>query len=243
MLIDRFKYKASLTELWSKVFKDEKSYIELIFSEGSADSILCFAETDGDKVVSAFYLLKTYLYFNNKCYNGYYLYAAATDNSYRGKGIMSKLIKEAQDCCEKSGSDFISLVPSEASLYSYYKRSGFIGSMYCVEKAVTAPEAERAISADEYYSRRKLQINYFNFDEKSFSYAADCLKAAGFGFFSDKESIYIKDNGGEIIEHISFADAEFADCKKYPFGMLYPINPELNREWKHTDIYMNIALD
>ena len=31
--------------------------------------------------------------------------------------------------------------------------------------------------------------------------------------------------------------------EKVPFGMIFPINKELIRDWNYTDIYMNIALD
>ena len=241
MLIDRFIYKDTLSELWHNVFGDSYSYIELIFNKDFDDSILCFAELEGDEVVSAFYLLESSLLYNANTYKGYYLYAAATDKSHRGKGLMAKLIEEAQLYCKENGYDFISLVPSEESLYGYYGRFGFVSAMYSTSQNVSISDSYSTIDPmNYYYLRKKYCKDHIVFDELAFSYAADCLKAAGYDFCSDGNCILIKNSENEIIELLSQDDE---NCKKHPFGMLYPINHKLKRNWKYTDIYMNIALD
>ena len=130
MLIDKQKYKDSLSLLWHRVFGDYYSYISILFKEDYDNSILCFGELDNENVISAFYLLKNTLNFNGKIYNGFYLYAAATLPEYRGKGTMSALIREAQDFCKAEGYDYISLLPAEESLYDYYGRFSFETAMY-----------------------------------------------------------------------------------------------------------------
>lgn len=246
MLIDKFAYKSDLTELWHIVFKDSYDYIDLIFKEDYRNSVLCFADLDEKKVVSALYLIKNHLHFDGKDYNGYYLYAAATLPEYRKKGIMSCLIKEAQLYCESKGLDYISLVPSNEMLYSYYSVFGFKEAMYCFESFSLDGAEKTEISFSEYYSKRsKLSCNYFNLNESTFSYAADCFAFSGLKFYrTDNDCLCICSQQGEdLIEVISHGKPTEKNMQKCKFGMLFPINDELKRDWKYTDIYMNIALD
>ncbi len=244
MLIDRFRYEETLKSLWHRVFGDSYSYIELIFNKRFGECVLCFAEIENDEAVSAFYLLKSRLHYGGEDFEGYYLYAAATDVKHRGKSIMSKLIREAQLYCEKTGYDFISLVPSEKSLYDYYGRFAFVSAMYCVTADVDVSADESVITAENYYARRnRLCKNHIIFDEQAFMYAAYCLKKTGYDFYLNGDSISIKNSDGEILEVLSNGYSESGLSEKYPFGMLYPINSELKRDWNYTDIYMNIALD
>ena len=244
MLSDKDKYKESLVDLWSEVFGDDRSYIELIFNEEYKDSIICFAELEGDRAVSAFYLLENTLNFDNKLYHGYYLYAAATLVSYRKKGLMSALIKEAQAYCKETGIDFISLVPSEESLYSYYARYGFQKSMYRRSSNISTSDSVKIKPCDYYKARSLLRGSYINLTESTFSYAADCFIHVGADFYKNSEGlfVYLPDED-EIIEFLPDDLESEVQSESTPFGMLYPINKNLFRNWKYTDIYMNIALD
>ncbi len=272
MLINKSEYKRSLTELWHKVFGDSYDFIELIFKPQYDDGILCFAELDEGRAVSSFYLLKNTLKFKNKFFDGYYLYAAATLPEYRKSGIMSRLIREAQDYCGKNNVDFISLVPSEESLYAYYSRFGFEKAMYrCENKGcslkISSYNTENITDADEILKiRNAFDRNIINFHPSTFGYAAECLIYGGFEFrrVSDDSYLLCSDRDGfselmsseknltENAEKLTGANSEITspfaleayDTHKFkPFGMLYPINPRLIREWNYTDIYMNIALD
>lgn len=243
MLIDKQIHKEALAELWHKVFGDNYSYINLIFRDEYSDSIICFGETEGDKVVSAFYLLKNTLKLEGRVYKGYYLYAAATLASHRGKGIMGRLINEAQLYCKNEGADFISLVPSQKSLYSYYQRFGFESAMYCYFNSEN-PGNLIKIDGEEYYAfRSDIVADYVNFERNAFSYAINCFNEVGTGFYKDSSNdrYFCIDDENYVIEELS-SDSLFSKEKK-PFGMIYPINNELLRNWNYTDIYMNIALD
>ncbi len=241
MLIDKLSYRQSLADLWHNVFGDGYDYINLIFEKDYNDSIICFGEIDNNEVVSSFYLLRTTLKFKSENFTGYYLYAAATRPSYRGKGLMGKLIREAQLYCERQGYDFISLVPSEESLYSYYQRYGFVSSMYRYDIELQPSDAV-VISGDDYYEMRSsFDMDYFNFDKHAFSYAVRSLSAYGANFYKDKNNVFsIVTEEGEVIEQLPFGTAL---SKKIPFGMMFPINKKLDRKWNYTDLYMNIALD
>ena len=51
----------------------------------------------------------------------------------------------------------------------------------------------------------------------------------------------VKDN--DVTVYSPYKLNGFSSNKIKRYGMLYPINKKLERDWKYTDIYMNIALD
>lgn len=74
-----------------------------------------------EKIVSMLFTLPCELNFEDKKKKLYYVYAAATDKEYRGKGYMSAFIKELA-----KGSDApLFLKPATESLQSFYAKLGF----------------------------------------------------------------------------------------------------------------------
>ena len=271
MLIDKNTYKKSLADLWHTVFGDDYGFIDLIFKKEYEKSVLCFAEIVDGKAVSAFYLIENTLKFEGESYRGYYLYAAATLPENRKEGLMSKLINEALEYCKNNKVDFVSLVPSEESLYSYYSRFGFCKAMYRYinigkAEAVTFFESESLDSDKILGIRNKYEGNIISYSSEAFGYALDCLKFSGFDFKKVSDDSYLLSSADdEFSEFLSteksleynlskikdgvksftspFRLNNFSENKCVPYGMLFPINSYLEREWKYTDIYMNIALD
>lgn len=247
MLIDKIRYKNTLIDLWQEVFSDSREYIELIFDNSYDKNIICFAEIEGERAVSAFYLLESQLRLDGKSFCGYYLYAAATLPTHRSKRLMSGLIGEAIAYCKKQGFDFISLVPSEESLYDYYSRFGFLGIMYKnnIEFFDASAESSKLtpISDEEYFTvRLRCFGDMFTYNKKTFSYAVKCLRFAGFDFYKDKKEsyyLYSKDEG-EVLEVVSIS----ARCsEKLKSGMICPLNDSFKEKLENKEIYMNIALD
>lgn len=250
--------KEKLIRLWMKVFGDEREYIGLLFPD---NEILCdvFAITDGDSICAALYLLDCSLKFDGTIYKGKYLYAAATDEEHRNRGLMSALIREAQSYCKKDGFDFISLVPADEWLYNYYGKFGFISAMYRTtvfnSEDKFGARLKKEITGSEYFNKRSLRVdNCIMFDGESIKYAVSCLEYNGLKFYEDSDSqLFITENDSYLFdEYISentamryIVDNETKTQKRVTerFGMLYPINTELERDWNFTDIYMNIALD
>lgn len=271
MLVDKNKYKKSLADLWHTVFGDDYSFIELIFKKEYEKSCLCFAEIIDGKAVSAFYLIENTLKFEGNSYRGYYLYAAATLPEQRKAGLMSKLVNEALEYCEYNKIDFVSLVPSEESLYSYYSRFGFCKAMYRYinigkAEAVTFFESESLDSDKILGIRNKYEGNIISYSPESFGYAVDCLGFSDFSFNRISDDAYLlcsadddfcefvssEENLGQnlsrIADKVKAVTSPFEmngsyENKCVPYGMLFPINSSLKREWKYTDVYMNIALD
>lgn len=273
MLINKTEHMNSLSRLWNTVFGDDYSFIELIFKKEYDNGILCFAAFDNKEAVSAFYLIKNTLKFNRKQYEGYYLYAAATLPEYRGKGFMSELIEEAKKYCADKGADFITLVPSQESLYGYYSRFGFEKAMYRCEssfslKTARSDKKEVINNGDEILRIRNCyEGGIISFHPSTIGYALDCFRNADMRFLRISDDSYLlysdeEDSVSELVssekklsENVSALPGGVnsitspfeLDCFKNnvirPYGMIYPVNRELERAWKITDIYMNMALD
>ena len=178
--------KKDLFSLWKEAFGDEDGYIELFFKTLFNENIRIFAEASDNKIVSVLYLMRSYIKTEEKIYDGYYLYAAATKLAYRGKGIMGKLINEAKDYVISQGKDFISLVPGEEYLYSYYKKFDFEPVMYrgkdIIESAGTCEAFEKhAITFDEYFRNREKELNVSAhcFYNEVYEYAEKCYEYLG----------------------------------------------------------------
>ena len=211
MLIDVNRYSSSLKKLWADVFGDSDDYIRLLFDCGYTPCE-CFAEVSDSEVISALYLLKGYIDNGNESYEGRYLYAAATAENHRGKGLMAKLIKEAQNYVASNNISFISLVPANEGLYGYYSRFGFEAVMKNYI-AVADGKSDAAIvkktSPDKAYKiRRGIDAPCFRFADGEWKYAVSCLRYAGYEFIENTDSSYflINDRGDEVLEYVSTSE-------------------------------------
>ncbi len=255
MLIEnKDKYRDSLIALWNKVFGDSEDYIRLFFKRAYFDSE-CFGEIVCGEVVSALYLLKCEIKFEGKTYKGRYLYAAATLPEHRNKGLMAKLIGEAQPYAREGELDFIALVPADDSLYDYYGKFGFVTSMYKYKlTADTAAENKSygEITAEEFHKiRSSSNINMLVYNEVINNYAFECLKFSGNKIISlSDNSYYIEgeelfSNGDLSISEVPaggtviYTNSPFSNSEKIRNGMIYSVNDS----FKPHNIYMNIALD
>ncbi len=86
---------------------------------------------ENEKIVSMLFLLPTVLKTEEQSYKSAYIYAAATLKECRGKGYMSKLIKENQ------GDIPLFLKPANDALIKFYKNSGF--KTVLAEKSANLP--------------------------------------------------------------------------------------------------------
>lgn len=256
------RYTESLVELWKEVFGDSEEYIRLFFKNAYYDS-LCFAETEGDRVISAFYLLGCTVKFQDKSYNGHYLYAAATLPEYRGKGLMSKLINEAIDYAGSINSDFIALVPADDGLYDYYGRFGFAEAMYkykvSLDKTSDLSSELKPLSDSEAFGkiRNTADCNMLVYNKIGSEYAFDCLRFSGTEIYSVSDSAYYAEDEeffscsddfssdvSELSKSLDESTVVYTNCPiqnavKVRNGMIY----NLRNDIEFKDIYMNIALD
>lgn len=94
--------------------KDTVQDVEIIFNRLYPQNY--YYKLVDNKIVSQMFVIDG----NYESFNTGYIYAAATNKDYRGKGYMSALIKETKD-----EFDILSLKPANDSLYDFYKKIGF----------------------------------------------------------------------------------------------------------------------
>ncbi len=272
MLTDVNRYKMSLKRLWADTFGDNDEYIGLLFDCGHTPSE-CFAEIIGDEVVSVLYLLAGKIKADGREFEGRYLYAAATAQNHRRKGLMEKLIKESQEYVRENGLSFISLVPANEGLYNYYSKFDFEPLMYnyhALSDDIGLGFKGEIISPEDYIDlRNKLTDSAFTFNDKEWEYALSCLRYADYDFVRNTEdSCYIiSSDGSDVLEYISSEENFAANTKIFlsrldigteivsPYDLSDYCKSDKKKfgmvymadnEMKHIikdGVYMNIALD
>ena len=109
--------------LMQKSFGDTHEYIQAFFHYFYRDNVL--VAVDDKEIVSMAFLLPAFLEVKKQRIPATYLYACATREGYRGKGLMADLIEEAcRDVCRR-GEAGVFLLPATVSLYDYYMKLGF----------------------------------------------------------------------------------------------------------------------
>ena len=150
------KDKKSIIKIWNDVFKDSPEEIEhfLEFANvGDAPGLFI----DGE-LVSFLFLLDSYILIDGQRYSAKYVYAACTVTAYRGRGYMGELLGFAKRYCSENSVDFLTLVPAEDSLFSYYERFGYKNYFY-------------ACRTDSAVNYELDGLDYMSFDEPMLSYA------------------------------------------------------------------------
>lgn len=113
-----------LYTLWEEAFGDTKETIDLFFDTCFQMQNTLVAVCDG-QVRSVIYLLRNTLQNGADSFAASYIYAAATEEAYRGKGLMRALLAYAAETETARGTDFLYLVPASAHLFQYYEKCGF----------------------------------------------------------------------------------------------------------------------
>ena len=128
------KYKEKMYSLWQSCFGDDNETIDMFFKNSFSyeNAVIC---TDKAEVVSQLFLLPEKLSLGEKEYFAYYIYAAATAESYRKQGIMGSLLEFTSALAADRKADYLFLVPATEKLFDYYEKFGFYKAV-CAEKTV-----------------------------------------------------------------------------------------------------------
>lgn len=110
----------SLRRLWKQAFGDSDEYLDLFFSAGY-DPQRCLCAVDGDTAAAALYWL------DGSCRGRTvaYLYAVATDEAFRGRGLCRDLTERAHGILKARGYAGAVLVPAEPGLFIMYGKMGY----------------------------------------------------------------------------------------------------------------------
>lgn len=149
-----------IIKLWKNVFGDSEKMINDYLSR-FGKNVLIFRE--GKSLCGMLSLLP----ISNGKSVGFYVYAVATDKSFRSRGIASRLIEYSKELC---GNDkFLILTPASESLFGFYKKFGFY-EISCIEKYIAGLEVSDEIIPVSEISPTELLI-----------FRKECFK--GFSFF------------------------------------------------------------
>lgn len=118
-----------LKNLWKECFGDSNQYIELYFS-GYDISRHMLVFLDGEHPISMLSLLPMTVVTQAGIMPARYIYAVSTKESYRGRGISTKMLNYAHKYLAESGVKLSVLVPASAPLYNFYAKRGFNAEFY-----------------------------------------------------------------------------------------------------------------
>ncbi len=142
----------ALRALWKRVFGDTDAFLDNFFATAFSPDRALLARIDGEIVGM--------LYWFNCEYNEQkiaYLYAVATHEAYRGRGICHSLMDAAHQLLQSRGYAGVILVPAEDPLFDFYTRMGYTVCSYnsTLECKADGRHLEmRPISAAEYADMR-----------------------------------------------------------------------------------------
>lgn len=211
-----------LKALWKTVFRDSDEVLDYFFNNVVKQENIYAFRKDG-KIVSAFYLTDASLIENNKTFSAKYLYAAATLPEYRKQGIMSEMIKYAEDILKIKGTDILFLYPADEKLYDYYGKLGFVSQFrerfYNIDKAeIEKYKGNRYFNTALSYESMRENIpseSFAKFDSAYLDFARFCAVRYGFeicAVFDDEDKVFVignKKDGHVVIDEAVSADGNY----------------------------------
>lgn len=261
--------REKLIKLWCDVFGDTSEAVKIFFEyHYKPENTLVY---DVNKnVVAMLYLLEGNFVISGERYPSYYLYAAATDAKYRGKGIMGKLLDFAKETAASRGKDYICLLPAEESLYGYYYKHGYksvfkkkIVKIKCINKEHEIRSA--CLNLKEFRNKFFDTYDYFEWDENAIEYAIKqneyygggfvfecngyCLYAQSKGIVTVKETTLLPENLSLLDTNIVVnLPADYPlngeNCEIIENGMALPLNLRANLCLNNVkNAYLGLTLD
>lgn len=143
--------------LWNEAFGDSEREI-LFFLDYNFSSENTLVYELNHKVVSMLFLLEGDMILNGIKYPSYYLYAACTAESCRGRGIMAQLLQHSKTFAEAKNKYFICLMPGEKSLFDFYEKFGY---KTIFTKKVLKIKSEDITDLNFKFEEEELSDNYF----------------------------------------------------------------------------------
>lgn len=109
-----------LVELFVQAFGDSDEFAKMALEQFTGIQNVFVAE-QGMQIVASLCAVPVTL--GDK--KGAYFYAVCSDEQWRGQGIMTGLMKSAQDKLMQEGLQFITLIPATECLFDFYAQRGF----------------------------------------------------------------------------------------------------------------------
>ena len=245
----------AVIRIWQEAFGDSAEYIKSFISIFGKHMLI---SEQNDTPVAMMTLIPTEI--DGK--KGRYIYAVATLESIRNRGIATNLIQFAKDYISKNNETFLVLLPQSDSLFEFYGKFGFT-NLCCIEEIETTEKTSgysiKIINSEQYFRRRKEYFSNRQFvvwNENMLDYIKDIYNGyfveiskenefCGCGFcFEKDDSLIVKELLG-INKDILCALKSFfrksrvigiGECKNgEKFAMIYPK--------EYSDVYFGLGMD
>ncbi len=104
-------------ELWEKVFtEDTPKFLDYYYSVKTAENEIYVIEEE-NKIVSMLHLNPYQMRICKEIYQTHYIVAVATDENYRKRGYMARLLNHAMQVMQDRGEPFTFLMPAAEAIY------------------------------------------------------------------------------------------------------------------------------
>lgn len=113
-------------ELWQRVFGDDRAFIDLFMTEVYRPENMLVRCDEAGHIVAMLHIVE----IDTRYGRTGYLYAIATDEAWRGRGLASSLVEEAVGELRRRDMAAAMLIPSHEGLKPFYGRLGFDDEKY-----------------------------------------------------------------------------------------------------------------
>ncbi|MGN0459887.1 MAG: GNAT family N-acetyltransferase [Ruminococcus sp.] len=133
--LDSLSCVNSLKKLWISAFDDTSSGFRTFVKHNKKNFRIYTAKNNGDTVAMLYHIP-----CETSGEKAHYLYGAATDEKFRNRGIMGKLIDFSLNDAVNYGEKFSFLYPADDHLYGYYKRFDYERKCFSKTKTISRDE-------------------------------------------------------------------------------------------------------
>ena len=143
----------ALKALWKQAFGDTDAEIDSFFKTVYPETTGFCAEEDG-AVIAMLFALSLTLAHGEEMQKAAYLYAVATDEAFRGRGVCRALMEFAERTLRKRYVSCLLLVPETEKLASYYETMGYVRQDSCTAQTLRAdaPQGAAAVVTPQEYA-------------------------------------------------------------------------------------------
>lgn len=223
----KMKHKQQVKSLWNYCFYDADPYLSWYFDNVFAPENTV-AALEGDRVISALQLLDFDVAVRGKVYPCYYIAGVSTLPEFRGKGIATEVMAEAEKIAKSRGKEFALLTPS---IDNFYEKFGYVSCYerlefsYCPSEikcgksgtyCIKAVRADGEKLAEIYSAFTKEYDGYVLRSTKDFVDIIDqySLESGGVYVFYDEKEIPVGYIVYDLTDRTIYADEIAYTCEK-----------------------------
>lgn len=196
-----------MKKLWLEAFPEDTEFVHVFFRDFYKPS-KTLLRYDGNTLVSMLFWMDVKLKYKRRVYKGAYLYGVATRMTERHAGHFTSLHSEFVELLEAKKYKFIVTVPATESLFSLYKRLGYINPFRKTEYSISTLDFDE-ITPEEAWER----------------HLADYKKSSGAIKLLESREMFLESAAGH--RFLGFEGGYFAFCLSDGKYIMYDVcDPE-----------------